>query len=99
MPLHAFELRCCFPGRSVKNKEHPRNFRDREGTPKNLREKDFAELSGELSGAICLKTLVLWGSALELFRQFFGAIRAIFWLWGSLFRMLQRGGVPLGGGV
>ena len=25
------------------------------GTPKNLCEKDFAELSGELSGGICLK--------------------------------------------
>ena len=31
--------------------------RDREGTPKNLCDKDFAELSG----AICLKTLVLLG--------------------------------------
>ena len=30
---------------------------------KNLRDKDFAELLGELSGAICLKTLVLLGSA------------------------------------
>ena len=53
----------------------------RKGTPKNLCGKDFAELSGELSGAICLKTLVLLGSALELFRKFFGAVRAIFWLW------------------
>ena len=42
-------------------------LRDRKGTPKNLCDKDFAELSGELSGAICLKTLVLLGSALELF--------------------------------
>ena len=40
--------------------------------------KDCAELSGELSGAICLKTKALLGSALELFRKFFGAIRAIF---------------------
>ena len=39
--------------------------------------KIFAELSGELSGAIFLKTLVL------LFRKLFGAVRAIFWLWGS----------------
>ena len=43
-------------------------------------------LSGELSGAICLKTLVLLGSARKLFRKFFGAVRAIsgfgvlFWL-------------------
>ena len=50
--------------------------RDREGTPKNLCDKDFAELSGELSGPNCLKTLVLLGSALELFRKFFGAVRA-----------------------
>ena len=35
---------------------------DRKGTPKNFCDKDFAELSGELSGAICLKTLVLLGS-------------------------------------
>ena len=53
------------------------------GTPKNLCDKDFAELSGELSGAICLRTLVLLGSVLELFRKFFGTVRAIFGLWGS----------------
>ena len=34
-----------------------------------MRDKDFAELSGELSGAICLKTPVLLGRALELFRK------------------------------
>ena len=59
------------------------NITDRKGTPKNLRDKDFAELSDELSGAICLKTLVLLGSALELFRKFFGAVRVVFRLWGS----------------
>ena len=37
--------------------------------PKNLRDKDFAKLSSELSGAICLKTLVLLASALDLFRN------------------------------
>ena len=58
-------------------------IRDRKGTPKNFCDKDFDELPGEFSGAICLKTLVLLGSALELFRKFFGAVRAIFWLWGS----------------
>ena len=57
-----------------------RYFRDRKGTPKNFCDKDFAELSGELSGAICLKALHLLGSALELFRKFFGAVRPIFWL-------------------
>ena len=46
-------------------------------------DKEFAELLGELSGAICLKTLILLGRALELFRKFFGTVRAIFWLWGS----------------
>ena len=44
-------------------------FRDRKGAPKNLCDKDFAELSGELSGAICLKPLFLFGSALDLFRK------------------------------
>ena len=58
-------------------------FRDRKGTPKNFCDKDFAELSRELSGAISLKTLFLLGSALELFSKCFGAVRAIFWLWGS----------------
>ena len=48
------------------------------GTPKNFCDKDFAELSGELSGAICLKTLVLVGRALELFRKFFRTVRAFF---------------------
>ena len=37
-------------------------FRDRKGTPKNFCDKDFAELSGELSGAICLETLALMGN-------------------------------------
>ena len=37
-------------------------MRDGKGTPKNFRDKDFAELSGELSGVICLKTLVLMGN-------------------------------------
>ena len=46
-------------------------IRDRQGTPKNFYDKDFAELLCELSGATCLKTLVLLGIALKLFRQFF----------------------------
>ena len=47
-------------------------------------DKDFAELSGELSGAICLKTLALFGSALGsknslvLFVRFFG-LEVLFW--------------------
>ena len=73
------------------SKKYPKNapklsrVRDRKGAPKNLRDKDFAELSGELSAAICLKTLVLLGSALKLFRKFSGAVRAIFWFWGFFF--------------
>ena len=35
---------------------------DRKGTKKKLCDKDFAERSGELSGVICLKTLVLLGN-------------------------------------
>ena len=35
------------------------NIGGRKGTTKKLCDKDFAERSGELSGAICLKTLVL----------------------------------------
>ena len=46
--------------------------------PKELEQQRFCELSGELSGAICLTTLVLLGSALELFRSFFGAVRVSF---------------------
>ena len=34
----------------------------REGTTKKLCDKDFAERSSELSGATCLKTLVLLGN-------------------------------------
>ena len=55
----------------------------KKGTPKNFCDKDFAELSGELSGPICLKTLVLLGRSLKLLRKFFGTVRAIFWVWGS----------------
>ena len=36
-------------------------FGDRKGATKKLCDKDFAKRSGELSGAICLKTLVLLG--------------------------------------
>ena len=50
----------------------------------------FSELSGELFGVICLKALVLWGGALDLFRKFFGAVRAIFWLCG-FFLALDKG--------
>ena len=42
--------------------------RDREGTTKNLCDKDVAEHLGELSSAIRLKILVLVEHALELFR-------------------------------
>ena len=35
---------------------------DRKGTTKKLCDKDLAERSGELSGAICLKTLALLGN-------------------------------------
>ena len=35
---------------------------DRKGTPENFCDKGFAELSGELSGANCLKALVLLGN-------------------------------------
>ena len=55
------------------------------GTTKKLCDKDFAERLGELSGVIRLKTLVYWvmtGNPLELFRKFFGAVRAIFWFCG-----------------
>ena len=52
--------------------------------PKNSCDKDFAELSGELSGAICLTTLVIMGTTLELVRKFFGAVRAIFLALGFL---------------
>ena len=38
------------------------SFRDTKGTPKNFFDKDFAELSGGLSGAICLETLVFMGN-------------------------------------
>ena len=55
---------------------------DRKGTTKKLCDKDFAEFSGELFGAICLKTLALLpvGNALDLLRIFFGAVRVMLWL-------------------
>ena len=63
---------------------------DRKGTTKKLCDKDFAERSGEFSGAICLKTLVLLGNdlvtpsncsenSLALFVRFFGFVSP-FWL-------------------
>ena len=52
-------------------------------------DKEVAELSGELSGVICLKTLVLLGSAVELFRKFFGTVRAICFALGFSFRPMK----------
>ena len=54
---------------------HDVGFGNRKGTPKNFCGKDFAGLSGELSGAIYLKPLFYWvmatgSSPLELFRKF-----------------------------
>ena len=40
-------------------------IRDSKGTPKNFFDKDFAKLSGELSGEICLKILILLDGALS----------------------------------
>ena len=55
--------------------------RGRKGTTKQLCDKDFAKLSGELSGVICLKTLALVGDApncsensLVSFVRFFGFV-------------------------
>ena len=58
---------------------------DRQGTTKKLCDKDFAEHAGELSGAVCLKTLVLMGNdpvtpsnrsenSLVLFVRCFGSV-------------------------
>ena len=69
---------------------HKKQFGDRKGATKKLCDKDFAERSGELSGAICLKTLVLLGNdlatpsncsedSLVLFVRFFGFVGP-FWL-------------------
>ena len=41
-------------------------------------------------GAICLQSLVLLGSALELFRKLLGAVRASFWLWVSFLALEKR---------
>ena len=70
--------------------------RDRKGeTAKNLCDRDFAELSGRFSGAICLKTLVLLGSGLELFRNFFGAVRAIFGFVSLFWALIFQGRLSL----
>ena len=51
---------------------------------KNLHDNEFAELSGEFSGVICLKTRVLLSAALKLFLSFSGIVRVNFWLRDSL---------------
>ena len=50
---------------------------------KSLCDKDFAELSGELPGAIGLKTLVLLSDVSKLFRNIFGGVHVKVWLCGS----------------
>ena len=61
----------------------PKCFRDRKDTQKNLCDKDFAELSGDLSGAICLIYWVVPSNcsekSLALFVRFFGS-GVLFWL-------------------
>ena len=64
-------------------------LRDRKSTPKKLCDKNFAEFSGEFSGEICLKALVLLDRPFELFRKCFGAVRAIFLHWGFFFLALD----------
>ena len=56
-------------------------FGDRKGTTKKLCGKDFAERSGELSGAICLRTLVL----LENDRQPPRVVQKILWYYSREF--------------
>ena len=52
---------CCpqLPHYPYKNGTH-NTIGDRKGTTKKQCDKDFAERSGELSGAICLKHLLYW---------------------------------------
>ena len=59
------------------------SIRARSGTTKKLCDKDFAKGSGELSGAICLKTLVLLGNDRQpprIVQKIFRVVRAIVWL-------------------
>ena len=76
-----------FLERTPTRKRFPRSL-CMSGTEKVPQDKDFAELSGELSGAKCLKTFFVMGSALELFRKFLGTVRAFFGF-GVLFRALE----------
>ena len=80
----------CNLAASPLNKEHIEEVRNRKGTTKKLCDQDVAERSGELSGAIWLKTLALLGrdlvmplnnseNSLVLFVQFFGFVSP-FWL-------------------
>ena len=93
-----------FPKLPRKFPKLPRKFLDfPEGQPLSLGSltpsPDSQKLS-LISGAVCLKTLVLLGSALELFRNFFGTVRAISWVWGSFLapeseNVLQAFSLPL----
>ena len=59
MGIQALTKLC--PARTVQEIE-PSKIWGQKGTTRKLCDKDFAERSGELSGAICLKTLVLLGN-------------------------------------
>ena len=61
---HPSPMTCFLPKRVVNLPSHSDLllFGDRKGATKKLCDKHFAERSGELSGAICLKTLVLLGN-------------------------------------
>ena len=63
-------------------------FGDRKGTTKkNCVTKTLPNVRVNFLVRFASKPLFYWvitGNPLELFRKFFGAVRAIFWLWGSL---------------
>ena len=57
------------------------HVRDRKGTTKKLRDKDYAELRVNFLVRFASKPFVFW--VMPLFRKLFGAVRTMFWLSGS----------------
>ena len=59
------------------------HIRDREGTTKKWRDKDYAELRVNFLVRFASKPFVFWVMPSTCSETFFGAVRAMFWLSGS----------------
>ena len=62
-------------------------FGDRKGTPRTFATKILPNFRVNFLVRFASKPLFYWVMTRELFRKFFGTVRAFFWLWGSFWHL------------